>query len=92
MPNLVGSMDLTEVKKLESDKREFESAITRFIPVSEDKPIGPYTVWIDYGVEGWKWYDYATLQQAVDSDKMYCARWVIMRPVHYTVSEILDGK
>jgi hypothetical protein len=50
------------------------------------KPVGPFTVWIDYGYEGWRPTDYATLQEAVGADK-YGSEWIITRPVEWAAAE-----
>jgi len=47
---------------------------------------GPFTVWIDYGREGWRPTDYATLQKAVAAKK-YGRDWIITRPVAWAAAE-----
>lgn len=57
----------------------------------QDKPQGPYTVWIDYGYEGWKPTDFDTLQAALEWDRNGCSRFVISKPVRYMVQEVGEG-
>ena len=49
-----------------------------------DKPKGPYTLWFDYGYEGWKPTDFATLKEALEADR-YTHDWVITKSVAYDV-------
>lgn len=49
-------------------------------------PRGPYTVWLDYGYEGWKWRDYDTLEEALVADR-HSSVWVITKAISYQVIE-----
>ncbi|HEU4345782.1 MAG TPA: hypothetical protein VFU31_29890 [Candidatus Binatia bacterium] len=51
-------------------------------------PRGPYTVWIDYGYEGWKFNDCRTLEEAIHFDGSYGSAKHISRPVKYKIEEI----
>lgn len=50
------------------------------------KPAGPYTLWQDYGYEGWQWTDFATLREALEAER-YCANWTIQKHAAFTVAE-----
>jgi hypothetical protein len=50
-------------------------------------PEGPYTLWLDYGYEGWKPTDYDTLEEALRGERFY-NNWVITRAVRYEVKDI----
>jgi hypothetical protein len=58
----------------------------------DDRPKGPYTVWVYYGCEGWAPTDYSTLEEALMHQR-YGGRCVIQNPVQYKVveKEIADG-
>ena len=57
---------------------------TNIYPQNEE---GPYIVWQDYGVEGWKPDSYETLEEAIKAQK-YRAHWVITKLVKYKIEEI----
>lgn len=57
--------------------------------MADTKPVGPYTVWENYGTEGWKPTDYPTLQEAVASHK-FCSEWVITRSVKWEAVDKTD--
>ena len=52
------------------------------------KPEGPYTVWVDYGYEGWHFTDCRTLEEAL---ALSTADAVIQKPVSYQVVETNTG-
>ena len=56
-----------------------------------EKPQGPYTLWLDYGYEGWKPTDFATLRAALEADK-YSSNWHISRPATYSIIEISENQ
>lgn len=52
---------------------------------AEQKPKGPYTVWVNYGYDGWSFQDYEALKDAVEAEK-HATDWVITRgPLDYTI-------
>jgi hypothetical protein len=53
---------------------------------SQNKPKGPYTLWQDYGYDGWGFEDYESLDEAVRAPK-YASVWVISRPVDWGANE-----
>lgn len=63
-----------------------EAAIQGLLPST---PSGPYTVWENYGTEGWKPTDYPTLQEAVAAHK-FCSEWVVMRSVKWEAVDKTD--
>ena len=48
---------------------------------------GPYTVWVDYGYEGWAPTSFDTLSEAI-AFETYSSRKTITRPVQYEVKEV----
>lgn len=54
--------------------------------LDEAKPSGPYTLWIDYGYEGWKFTDFPTLREALEAEK-FSSSWHISRPAQYEIVE-----
>lgn len=50
-------------------------------------PRGPFTVWVNYGYEGWQWADYSTLKDAIASDK-YGSEWVLTKPINWLPQEL----
>ena len=52
------------------------------------RPKGPYTVWQNYGADGWAFDDFPDLQAALEAPK-YGSNFVIQRPVAYEVTERL---
>ena len=55
--------------------------------MAENVPEGPYTLWIDYGYEGWRPTDFQTLVEALQAER-FCSRWVITKTVRY---EVIDN-
>jgi hypothetical protein len=54
-----------------------------------EAPKGPYTLWVDYGYEGWKFTDFPTLKEALEHDRYtHCDGWVITKPVQYDVTDV----
>lgn len=54
-----------------------------------EKPKGPYTLWVDYGYEGWNFTDYPTLKEALEADRpAFLDGWVITKPVQYDVRDM----
>ncbi len=49
-------------------------------------PQGPYTVWENFGYDGWHFTDYATLQEALNHQS-YSTNRVIQKPVNFSVTE-----
>jgi hypothetical protein len=49
-------------------------------------PKGPYTLWLDYGYEGWIPKDFATLEEAISAER-HTHAWVITKAVKFSVSE-----
>jgi hypothetical protein len=54
------------------------------------EPKGPYTVWIDYGYEGWRFKDFGTIEEALSFDESYGMTKHISKPVKYRVEELED--
>ena len=54
-------------------------------------PEGPYTLWLDYGYEGWKPTDYPTLEAALRGER-YSNYWVITKAVKYEVIDKTPGE
>lgn len=56
------------------------------------KPEGPFTLWVDYGYEGWAPYDYRTLEDAVgDVGNRGGHTWVITEaPVKLVQAKPVD--
>lgn len=61
--------------------------------MSDTRPEGPVTLWLDYGGSGgWKFYDFPTVQAALESKQRGWADvWHIARPVKYAVIEESAG-
>ena len=53
------------------------------------KPIGPFTKWINMGIEGWHPEDYETLEDALAAD-VYYTNFVITQPVKYEAKDPYD--
>lgn len=49
-------------------------------------PKGPYTLWQNFGYEGWSFQDFDTLHEAVKADK-HVSAWVITKPVDWDAKE-----
>lgn len=61
--------------------------------MSRDLPKGPYTLWLDYGTyEGWTFYDFETIEEALNADKFSVSQWVIQRPARYEIKVIEDAE
>lgn len=56
----------------------------------EKPPQGPYTLWQNYGYDGWKFTDFPSLREALEADK-YAYQWHISRPAKYEVTEVSDA-
>lgn len=67
-------------------------AISEARMADASKPQGPYTVWVDYGSEGWNPTDFDSLQTALEWDRSGCSRYVITKPVQYRVQEISEPR
>lgn len=48
------------------------------------KPNGPFTVWTSYGIEGWQFEDFNTIEDAIRAHKMM-SEWVVMAPVDWQI-------
>jgi len=55
--------------------------------MDKEKLTGPYILWKDYGVEGWKPESFKSLMEALKSDK-YVSNWIITKTFSYEVKEI----
>jgi hypothetical protein len=60
-----------------------EAAIARN---AADEACGPFIVWEYYGYEGWHPKSYATLKEALSSQK-YNSTWVVTKKQEYDVVE-----
>ena len=57
--------------------------------MSDERPKGPYTLWVNYGYDGWKPMDFATLAEALEHDRyVYHDGWVIQKTVQYEISDV----
>ena len=54
------------------------------------EPKGPYTVWVDYGYEGWRFKDFRTIKEALSFDESYGSTKHISKPVKYHIEEIIE--
>jgi hypothetical protein len=54
-------------------------------------PKGPYTLWQDYGYDGWAYDDFPTLEAALKAER-HGSRWVIQRAVRMTVTDVTDAE
>ena len=54
------------------------------------KPEGPYTLWLNYYTEGWRFKDFPTLGEALEAER-HQSDWHISKPAVYAISEVSDG-
>jgi hypothetical protein len=55
--------------------------------IDRDETIGPFILWFDYGVEGWRPKSYLTLKEALEADRGGSHYWLITKKVEYVVFE-----
>jgi hypothetical protein len=55
-----------------------------------EKPSGPYTVWINYGAEGWQPTDCETLEAALKLQK-HGSQWTVQKAVKFKIVEEDDA-